>query len=207
MQSELINLEKFFNDKYRNINGVGIGAVSIITQYQTVTRYTESGIDQISKRMVKGCGRHETTKNLILQDIFELPQGIAERFQPQYYKALQKMSAEEARIKDEVVEIDYINSSSGNIIIIKIPTYQKSITTRQLLEIANILEQAEQVSCILTQPIKIWVGIKNKTLVLEKINKNKVILFLKKFIDDSYTQTIKDINILSFKDKKEERIR
>lgn len=190
---DIIDFYEFFDDKYRNINNLGIGAVSVITENQLVTRINEPGINTENNELVEGVGRHIKTFSKILADIFDLPEGLNEDFES-HYRAINNMTDEEKKVIKEVVEIDYSNSSGGNIMMIKIP--KKGIRSGQLEEIDKLLNYLKEVSNNLTEPIKVWCGDENKSIAVEDFNINEITSFLENYVDDEYTQTIHDKHII-----------
>ena len=191
MKIQLIDFISFFNEKNKLLNnGLGIGAVSIITNNQMVTRLNEEDIDNNSNKIIKGLGRHEQEKGLILSDIFNFYNGLYQNREG-HNRALQSMSEPEKKVLDEVVEIRYSNSNSGNIITINIPKNGISNNMYQALE--YLLANLEK----LNLNVNIWLGNKEESIAIENNYLEKATIYLKTKINNNFIQSVEDKNIIA----------
>lgn len=198
MKVETIDLEDFFDDKYRYLRNNGIGATGIITESQMVTRVNS---DDSHGEEFRGVGYHEETKIAIIRDIFGfddvLDNGIG------YYDRDMvefDMSREFKEMLKEVVEIKYFNNDYGNVIVIYLPKKNMSLTSSQLEAIEYLGQKIEEVSSNLSQDITVYAiaGEKNA----EEINgvSETIVPFLSHYIDNTLEQSIKDKYILAKED-------
>ena len=190
MNIEMIDLEEFFNDKYKNAGSMGLAAVGIITERQMVTRYTEA-----TENNIKGTGFHFVTEGKIFNEIFGYNPELFLVFgyHPELYKKLDK---DHRKALGEMCTIKYMNNATGNYIMIYIPVEQETITENQLEMIKYIGKKVEEVKRNLTRPIQIIVTDRKKSAKEINSMTNSILPFLEERINNDYKQSIEDINIL-----------
>ena len=194
---DTIDFGEFFDSKYKNVNGLGIGAVGVITDKQIVVRVNGDGIDKKTGKIVAGLGRHSINFSEILTEIYDLPEGLDKTYESNY-RALQQMTDDEKKIKQEVIRIDFANSSSNNTMVIYMPKLKK-ITSAQLYEIEQLLYSLQDISASLSRPIYVACGSEEDNIDVEDFNIEQIISFLERFVDDSCYQTVEDKNIIGSK--------
>ena len=103
---------------------------------------------------------------------------------------------------EENVQIRYINSSSGNAVVIFIPTNSDHISSSQLEAIGLLGKEIEEVAPQLSEPIQVIAGSLSTGEQVESINciSEEMLSFLENYIDDSYVPYMEDANILAERD-------
>ena len=203
MKVELIDLKEFFDDKYRHVNGMGIGATGIITTNQMVNRFNEPDIDKNTNQVVNGAKSHSEEQIAITRDIYDFEDVLG----PGKFDldtTLEKMNPDFKRMLEENVQIRYINSSSGNAVVIFIPTNSDYISSSQLEAIKFIGKEIEEVAPQLSKPVQVIAGSLSTGEQVESINciSEEMLSFLENYIDDSYVPYMEDVNILAERDIK-----
>ena len=199
MKIEMIDLEKFFNDKYRNFdNNLGMCATGIITQKQMVTR--------IMKKEGNDIGTHFETEGSILSDIFGFDKKLFLGF-GYNIKMYNELDEAHQKVLGESITITYISNSIGNTISIYLPEEQKSLTSDQMEAIKYLSDYIEEVSLKLNKPIVITGSDRKKEITEINSLRYKIIPFFENFIDDTYEQSIPDNNIVAKKDIKEKTLK
>ena len=201
MKVELIDLKEFFDDKYRHVNGMGIGATGIITTNQMVNRFNEPDIDKNTNQVVNGAKSHSEEQIAITRDIYDFEDVLG----PGKFDldtTLEKMNPDFKRMLEENVQIRYINSSSGNAVVIFIPTNSDHISSSQLEAIGLLGKEIEEVAPQLSEPIQVIAGSLSTGEQVESINciSEEMLSFLENYIDDSYVPYMEDANILAERD-------
>ena len=169
MKVELIDLKEFFDDKYRHVNGMGIGATGIITTNQMVNRFNEPDIDKNTNQVVNGAKSHSEEQIAITRDIYDFEDVLG----PGKFDldtTLEKMNPDFKRMLEENVQIRYINSSSGNAVVIFIPTNSDHISSSQLEAIGLLGKEIEEVAPQLSEPIQVIAGSLSTGEQVESIN-------------------------------------
>ena len=203
MKVELIDLKEFFDDKYRHVNGIGIGATGIITTNQMVNRFNEPDIDKNTNQVVNGAKSHSEEQIAITRDIYDFEDVLG----PGKFDldtTLEKMNPDFKRMLEENVQIRYINSSSGNAVVIFIPTNSDYISSSQLEAIELLGKEIEEVAPQLSKPVQVIAGSLSTGEQVESINciSEEMLSFLENYIDDSYVPYMEDVNILAERDIK-----
>lgn len=127
---DMFSLKEFFNPKYEILScGYGIGAVSIITPFQTITALNPISKDLGTGISLPGLGSHQLNFTRILQAIYE----VEELDSTNYLKWPNWLRE---RLKQNI-KISYINQESANVITIECP---KSITLSQFEQLKQINE-------------------------------------------------------------------
>ena len=203
MKVELIDLKEFFDDKYRHVNGMGIGAIGIITTNQMVNRFNEPDIDKNTNQVVNGAKSHSEEQIAITRDIYDFEDVLG----PGKFDldtTLEKMNPDFKRMLEENVQIRYINSSSGNAVVIFIPTNSDYISSSQLEAIELLGKEIEEVAPQLSKPVQVIAGSLSTGEQVESINciSEEMLSFLENYIDDSYVPYMEDVNILAERDIK-----
>ena len=203
MKVELIDLKEFFDDKYRHVNGMGIGATGIITTNQMVNRFNEPDIDKNTNQVVNGAKSHSEEQIAITRDIYDFEDVLG----PGKFDldtTLEKMNPDFKRMLEENVQIRYINSSSGNAVVIFIPTNSDYISSSQLEAIKFIGKEIEEVAPQLSKPVQVIAGSLSTGEQVESINciSEEMLSFLENYIDDSYVPYMEDVNLLAERDIK-----
>ena len=201
MKVELIDLKEFFDDKYRHVNGMGIGAIGIITTNQMVNRFNEPDIDKNTNQVVNGAKSHSEEQIAITRDIYDFEDVLG----PGKFDldtTLEKMNPDFKRMLEENVQIRYINSSSGNAVVIFIPTNSDYISSSQLEAIELLGKEIEEVAPQLSKPVQVIAGSLSTGEQVESINciSEEMLSFLENYIDDSYVPYMEDANILAERD-------
>ena len=194
MKIEMIDLEEFFDDKNKNIGGMGIGATGVITQNQMINRY--NNYSNFNKCTIEGTGSHFDTEGSIMSDIFG--------FDPKLFlgygynqNLYRKLDSREKRALEETVVLKYINNSTGKYVLIYLPSVQQTVTENQLEAIKYVGEKISEAGRKLRRPIKIMItDRKNKETEINSV-KNYILPFLEERIDDTYEQSITDENIIA----------
>ena len=190
MKVEMIDLEEFFNYKYKKMN---IGATGVITDSQMVTRFNNTTDGQIGK------GLHFDTECDILADIFDIDGKVFSGFgyDKEKYESIAK---EYRRLLHELIVIKYLNNVNGNLVIIYLPLSHESLTSKQLEVFKYISTYYETVARKLRSQIKIMATNRHDEGVREtNTMRNKIIPYLEGFVDDNYKQSIEDKNIIAQK--------
>lgn len=197
MKVEMIDLEEFFNDKYKFTNNTGIGATGIITQNQMVTRFNETKTDRFTGNAVRGLGPHDEEVIAIIRDIFAfndiLDNGLG------YYDAdIVKDDLDEnyQKMINETIQINYVNCEGGNIVSIHLPKTQQSLTTNQLDMIKYLGKEIEKTATSVDDNIVIYATDGKNFVQEENTIKSVIIPYLSSYVNDSYKQSIDDVNIL-----------
>lgn len=194
MNIEMIDLEEFFDDKNKDIDGMGIGATGIITQSQMVTRY--NNYSNFNKGKIKGTGSHFNTEGMIMSEIFDFNANLflGYGFDPNILNTLDK---NHRKVLGEVAVIKYLNSSAGKYALIYLPIEQETITEKQLEALRYAGEEIANAGRKLRKPIKIVVtDRRNKATEINSIDYN-IIPFLEKHINNDYEQSVPDKNIIA----------
>ena len=201
MKVELIDLKEFFDDKYRHVNGMGIGATGIITTNQMVNRFNEPDIDKNTNQVVNGAKSHSEEQIAITRDIYDF-EDVLGPGEFDLDTTLEKMNPDFKRMLEENVQIRYINSSSGNAVVIFIPTNSDHISSSQLEAIGLLGKEIEEVAPQLSEPIQVIAGSLSTGEQVESINciSEEMLSFLENYIDDSYVPYMEDANILAERD-------
>lgn len=194
MKIEMIDLVEFFDDKNKELGGMGIGATGIITQNQMINRYND--YSNFNKCNIKGTGSHFDTEGSIMSDIF----GYDRRLFLGYgydQKLYSKLNLRQKRALGEMVVLKYINNSTGKYVLIYLPQTQETITEEQFEAIKYVGEKISEAGRKLRRPIKIMItDRKNKATEINSI-RNYIIPFIESHIDDTYEQSIIDENIIA----------
>ena len=203
MKVELIDLKEFFDDKYRHVNGMGIGATGIITTNQMVNRFNEPDIDKNTNQVVNGAKSHSEEQIAITRDIYDF-EDVLGPGEFDLDTTLEKMNPDFKRMLEENVQIRYINSSSGNAVVIFIPTNSDYISSSQLEAIELLGKEIEEVAPQLSKPVQVIAGSLSTGEQVESINciSEEMLSFLENYIDDSYVPYMEDVNILAERDIK-----
>lgn len=203
MKVELIDLKEFFDDKYRHVNGIGIGATGIITTNQMVNRFNEPDIDKNTNQVVNGAKSHSEEQIAITRDIYDF-EDVLGPGEFDLDTTLEKMNPDFKRMLEENVQIRYINSSSGNAVVIFIPTNSDYISSSQLEAIELLGKEIEEVAPQLSKPVQVIAGSLSTGEQVESINciSEEMLSFLENYIDDSYVPYMEDVNILAERDIK-----
>ncbi len=201
MKVELIDLKEFFDDKYRHVNGIGIGATGIITTNQMVNRFNEPDIDKNTNQVVNGAKSHSEEQIAITRDIYDF-EDVLGPGEFDLDTTLEKMNPDFKRMLEENVQIRYINSSSGNAVVIFIPTNSDHISSSQLEAIELLGKEIEEVAQQLSEPVQVIAGSLSTGEQVESINciSEEMLSFLENYIDDSYVPYMEDVNILAERD-------
>ena len=203
MKVELIDLKEFFDDKYRHVNGMGIGATGIITTNQMVNRFNEPDIDKNTNQVVNGAKSHSEEQIAITRDIYDF-EDVLGPGEFDLDTTLEKMNPDFKRMLEENVQIRYINSSSGNAVVIFIPTNSDYISSSQLEAIELLGKEIEEVAPQLSKPVQVIAGSLSTGEQVESINciSEEMLSFLENYIDDSYVPYMEDVNLLAERDIK-----
>ena len=199
MKIDMIDLEDFFSDEYRYAKNKGIGATGIITTKQMVTRFNREEMDYDIDKMVSGLGSHEEQKIAIVRDIFGFDD-VLDNGLDYYDPDLVGMDLDDnyKKMMNEVIEIKYMNNSAGNTIVIFLPKTSGVLTTEQLEAINYMGTKIEEFSETTGEDVEIHVT--DGTTYEESVNSIQPIMsYLYTRVDDSYTQSIEDKNVLAEK--------
>lgn len=194
MKVEMIDFEEFFDDKNKEIGGMGIGATGIITQNQMINRY--NNYSNFNKCTIKGIGSHFDTEGSIMSDIFGFNTKLflGYGYNQNLYSSLDERKK---RVLEEIVVLKYINNNTGKYTLIYLPNIQETVTEKQFEAIKYVGEKISEAGIKLRRPIKIIItDRKDKATEINSI-KNYIIPFVEKRIDDTYEQSIPDENIIA----------
>lgn len=199
MKVEMIDLEKFFDDKYRYIKNTGIGATGVITDNQMVVRFNESE-ENLYGEKYDYVGSHDEERIAIVRDIYGLDDVLdngLDYFDPDI--VLYDMNDDFKKILNEVVRVRFINNQSGNSIIIELPKVQNSLTSNQLEALAYLNKQVKKASQNLSTPIEVYAADCDYTNYAEETNslEESIIPFLSNYIDNSYMMSMEDKNLIA----------
>jgi len=194
MKVEMIDFEEFFDDKNKEIGGMGIGATGIITQNQMINRY--NNYSNFNKCTIKGIGSHFDTEGSIMSDIFGFNTKLflGYGYNQNLYSSLDERKK---RVLEEIVVLKYINNNTGKYTLIYLPNIQETVTEKQFEAIKYVGEKISEAGRKLRRPIRIIItDRKDKATEINSI-KNYIIPFVEKRIDDTYEQSITDKNIIA----------
>jgi len=190
----MIDFEEFFDDKNKEIGGMGIGATGIITQNQMINRY--NNYSNFNKCTIKGIGSHFDTEGSIMSDIFGFNTKLflGYGYNQNLYSSLDERKK---RVLEEIVVLKYINNNTGKYTLIYLPNIQETVTEKQFEAIKYVGEKISEAGRKLRRPIRIIItDRKDKATEINSI-KNYIIPFVEKRIDDTYEQSITDKNIIA----------
>jgi len=194
MKVEMIDFEEFFDDKNKEIGGMGIGATGIITQNQMINRY--NNYSNFNKCTIKGIGSHFDTEGSIMSDIFGFNTKLflGYGYNQNLYSSLDERKK---RVLEEIVVLKYINNNTGKYTLIYLPNIQETVTEKQFEAIKYVGEKISEAGRKLRRPIRIIItDRKDKATEINSI-KNYIIPFVEKRIDDTYDQSITNKNIIA----------
>lgn len=194
MKVEMIDFEEFFDDKNKELGGMGIGATGIITQNQMINRY--NNYSNFNDYSIKGTGSHFDTEGNIMSDIFGFNTKLflGYGYDQKLYSSLDER---QKRVLGETVVLKYINNSTGKYVLIYLPNVQESVTEKQFEAIKYVGEKISEAGRKLRRPIRIIVTDRKDKATEINSMKNYIIPFLEKRIDDTYEQSITDENIIA----------
>lgn len=196
MKIKMINLEDFFDDKYRYVCKGGIGATGVITEKQMVTRFNSK--KDVNGKIIggKGIGSHFETEGNILSEIFGFDNDLflGSGYNPHIYNSLSK---EYRNVLGEIVVVKYINNETGNYILIYLPLQQETITENQFEALKYISLCVDEVAHKVSKPIQIFTTDRHKRVREINSMHYTIIPFLEGFIDDTYKQSLEDKKIIA----------
>ena len=188
------DLEEFFNDKYRYLNNnLGVGATSIITESQMITRfYNDPQKPFVSNFEILGG---------ILCDVFDFNPDLFLRFgySPELYE---KLDENHKSVLNEIVVVEYVNNIKGNYILIYLPSKTNTLTQEQFDAINYISECVDNIKYKLKMPIQVMATDRKRSAQEFNSLKYNILPFLKDYIDEKYKQSIPDCNIIASDDLK-----
>ncbi len=195
MKIQMIDLNDFYDKKHSYANNQGIGAVSIITPNQLVTRLNSEGFDCYSNYNVQGLGSHEESKIAIIRDIFNLPD-VLDNGIGYYDPDFVELTDDYKKLLKEVVTINYTNCPGSMNAAIYLPENNRGITSDELNAIKYIGKKISEAASNLG--INIAVGLVDGDNVLEEINsvENILVPHLEKYVVNDSRLLYEDINII-----------
>lgn len=196
MKIEMIDLNKFYDKKYSYVNNTGIGAVSVITPKQMVTRINSESFDYISNSMVSGLGPHDEEQIAIIRDIYGLPD-VLDNGIGYYDPDFVELTDDYKKLLKEVITIKYTNCPGSMNAAIYLPEDNKCLTKEEISTIKYVGKEIEKVANNLN--IDIVIGLKDGDNVLEETNSvdNVLIPYLERYITDNHTLSLDDVNIIA----------